>query len=67
MIETEQEQIIVFGTDANVRIPVQRNGPGVRFPATCTWEAEDDTALRGKHYRAWKGIIEFEEGENKLV
>nr|XP_018671881.1 G-protein coupled receptor 98-like isoform X2 [Ciona intestinalis] len=61
IVNFEKPEIEAFGTDGDVIIPVVRTGM-CTHPCQVTWEATDDTALRGKHYRANKGTLNFPAG-----
>ena len=63
-VSFENVNFEAFGTDGDVRLPVIRAG-SCAHPCQVTWEANDDTAVRGKHYRAGKGSLSFEPGEDR--
>lgn len=58
------DKVEVFGTDKEVIIPVLRSG-SVDHKCYVTWEAEDISAVRGKHYKGGRGNLSFEPGEKR--
>ena len=66
VVETERDQIEAVATCKVVSIPIIRSGNSTH-PCQVTWTAEDGTAIRGKHYRAWRGVLELAADETRYL
>ena len=64
VMDFESDTFRIQATKGELRIPVIRTGP-CGHPCQVTWEAEDGSALRGKHYRAGKGSLAFVPNESR--
>lgn len=63
-LEMATERVEGTGTDKEVVVPVVRTG-ATDHKCYVSWEAEDMTAVRGKHYRGGRGNLSFEPGEKR--
>nr|XP_039274738.1 uncharacterized protein LOC120348632 isoform X3 [Styela clava] len=61
-LEMAAEKVEVSGTDKEVVVPVVRTG-AIDNKCYVSWEAEDMSAVRGKHYKGGRGNVSFEPGE----
>lgn len=59
-----EETLVVFGVAGEVHVPINRSGR-INYPCSVVWHATDDTALYGRHYQAQKGIVKFEQDQDK--